>query len=135
VNDPVEALLQAASSALLRAAVLSFVAGMLWAALAAGAIYLGATRLKPRIARGRVWAEWRQRWPFWLLCPALGTAGSILSGEAISRLLTARSLYWIEHPAEILTICRLGGLCGYLLVLLVCVFGSMLKRRRRTRRG
>jgi hypothetical protein len=121
------------SGTLLRVAGLSLAAGLVWAALACMAIYLGSTRFKPVVSHGRVWAEWRRKWWLWGLSLILTAAGAFFTAHSICREFAFRDLYWLGRAADIITIARLGSGSGYLLMLALVVIGSLIVRRRASR--
>jgi hypothetical protein len=133
--DPVGLFLRAAGETLLRVAALSLLAGLGWALLSAMLIYGGATRARPRVAPGRVWAEWRRRPFLWAGSLALGAAGTAWTAHSLCRELARRDLYWIGRADELYRIGWLGGLSGYLLgLLLLTVIGLAARRGARRRR-
>jgi hypothetical protein len=115
---------------LIQVAGLCFLAGMGWALLAAGIIYLGSTLLSPRIPRGRIWQDWRSRRMVWGVSIILTAPAAALSAEQISRPLVSPTLHWLFKRQDLLLIGITGSLCGYLFVLLVFVTAALLARRR-----
>jgi hypothetical protein len=119
---------------LLRAALLGVLAGLLLALVAMTAIYLYARYSRPRIERGRVWADWRKR-PFLWTFSLLITAGAVVPlCDQLVRPMVMRDLYWVPRLETVLTIARLGGGSGYLLALFIAVLVAALARRRVQRR-
>lgn len=135
MTDPVGALLQAAANNLMRVAALSFLSGALWAGLAAVVIYLGATRLPPKVAPGRVWAEWRRKRMLWGGALLLAAVATYFSSEQWVRRFALHDLYWLGRLEEIFQIGRLGGACGYMAALLLVVTASLARRRGPRRRA
>jgi hypothetical protein len=117
---------------LLLTAGLSLLAGAAWAVLAAGLIYGGSRFLPPRLPQGSVWSEWRRKRMIWGLAPVLTGIGAYLTGEGISRGIGLRDLFWLTHAETIVWLGRLGGLFGYLLVLLAMVLVALRARRRKS---
>lgn len=115
---------------LLKASWLCVSAGFAWALLAAAAIYLASTRFSPKIAHGRVWADWRRKRMVWGGALVLSAVGALLTAEGVVRGVTAHDLYWQVRASDLLMICRLGALTGFLTVLLLATLGSMILRRR-----
>jgi hypothetical protein len=114
---------------LLRVAGLTVLAGLVWAGFASLVIYFAARHLPPRVRYGRVWAEWRRKWPLWALTLLLCAGGAWFTGESLVREIALRDLYWITRRAEVVTIGRLGGLFGFLLGLFLAVLVGILGRR------
>jgi len=106
---------------LLKVALLCLASGALWSAAAASAIYLGATLLPPKIRPGQVWVEWRRRRVLWGMSLLAGLFTTWWAADLIGHRVGLVDLYWLTRRDEILWIGRLGGLCGYLLVLLLVV--------------
>lgn len=103
--------------------------GVLLALLGVLGIYLGSTRLPPRLHPRHVWTEWRRKRMVWGLCLMLSMLGAWLITEQYARQAGLRDLYWLTRSEDLLTICRLAGGTGYLLTLLVVVVGALLTRR------
>ncbi len=118
----------APSKTLALVAVLSVLAGVLWGLLAGIGIYAGSVFVRPRLPRGRVWAEWRRKRFLWGGCLALGGTLAVLSADAIFRNVGLRDLYWLGRPETLGRIAWLGGLVGYLLALFVLVAAATIHR-------
>lgn len=115
---------------LLRAALLGVLAGLLLALVAMAAIYLYARFSRPRVERGRVWADWRKRsflWAFSLLITAVAVVPLV---DQLVRPMVMRDLYWVPRIGTVLMIARLGGGSGYLLALFVATLGAAIYRRK-----
>jgi hypothetical protein len=115
---------------LLRAALLSVLAGLLLALMAMAAIYLYARYSRPRIERGRVWADWRKRPFLWTLSLLMTAAAVVPLCDMLVRPLVMRDLYWLPRIGTVLAISRLGAASGYLLALFVAVSAAALVRRK-----
>ncbi len=124
---------------LLRTALGCFLAGTGWGILSALAIYLGATRVSPRIPTGEVWRRWRERRVLWMLALVLGLVAAWGTSEQIIARYGLRDLFWLTQPAELIQAGRLGAGFGFLLVLtiltVVPVAGSLKRRRQSARAG
>jgi MFS family permease len=106
-------------------------AGAAWAAAGAASIYLGSTRLSPRIRPGEVWRQWERRRTLWAGGIILSLLGAYLGAEPLGTALGSRDLYWRTRVAEMLLVARLGSLIGYLLVMLVLIAAPLVLRRMR----
>lgn len=117
---------------LIKVSLLCFLTGVGFALLAALVIFLGSTRIEPRVHPSRVWADWRLHRMVWALGVVLPLVGLYLVAERICRSVGLRDLYWwVAQPQDILLIGRTGAASGYLLVVAILVFLS----RRRARTG
>jgi hypothetical protein len=115
---------------LLRVAAMSVLTGALCAGLAALAIYLGSTRLPPRVPPNRVWQEWRSKRMVWSLSLVLAALGAALTADGLTHHLAEHDLYWLNRPGDLLRIAWAGVGTGYLLLLLGCVAIGLMKQRR-----
>ncbi len=115
---------------LLRAALLGVLAGLLLALMAMAAIYLYARYSRPRIERGRVWAEWRKRPFLWSLTLLITAAAVVPLVDQLVQPMAMRDLYWVPRIGTVMTIARLGGASGYVLALFVATLGAAIARRR-----
>lgn len=120
---------------LLRAALLGVLAGLLLALVAMTAIYLYARFSRPRIERGRVWADWRKRPFLWTFSLLLTAAAVIPLCDQIVRPMVMRDLYWVPRLETVMAIARLGGGSGYLLALFVAALGAAIVRNGALRRA
>ncbi len=118
---------------LVRVAALVTAAGMLWAMVAVSLIYLGSTRLEPRIPQGQIWARWRERRILWGASLILTFSATLLTADAIWRQVAYPDLYWQARVGEITMIAMTGAAAAYLLVLLLFVLAPLLHRARRGR--
>ena len=105
--------------------------GIAWAVVAALLIYAGATWLPPRIARGRVWAEWRRKRMIWGVSLMLTTIAAVLLSELVASRIGMVDLYWMVRQPALLWIARLAGTCGYLLQMFLMVTAAVIARKRR----
>ena len=115
---------------LLRAAMLGVLAGLLLAFVAMTAIYLYARFSRPRVERGRVWADWRKRPFLWTLSLLMTAAAVVPLVDQLVRPLVMRDLYWVPRLETVLTIARLGGGSGYVLALFLATLGAAILRGR-----
>ena len=113
---------------------LAFSAGVGWAVLAVIGIYLGSTRISPRLSRAMIWPEWRRKRMIWAGCLILTSLAALLSGEWIGRHFGLRDLFWIVKSDRMMAISRLGSMSGYVFFLGIVVVGSYLSRRQRKTR-
>jgi hypothetical protein len=109
---------------------LAFSAGVVWAVLAVAWIYLGSTRIPPRLSRSMIWREWRRKRMVWASALVLTSLGALLSGEWVGRHFGLRDLFWIVKSGRLMTITRLGTMAGYVFFLGFVVLGSYLSRQR-----
>ncbi len=110
---------------LIKVSLLCFLAGIGFAILAALVIYLGSTRLEPRVHPSRIWPDWRLHRMLWALAVVLPLVGLYLTTEHLCRTIGLRDLYWwVAQPQDLYWIGRTGAASGYLLVLAVLVFRS-----------
>jgi hypothetical protein len=115
---------------LLRAALLGVLAGLLLALTAMTAIYLYARYSRPRVERGRVWADWRRRPFLWTFSLLLTAAAVVPLCDQLVRPVVMRDLYWVPRITTVIGIARLGGGSGYLLALFVAALGAAIVRQR-----
>lgn len=115
---------------LVKVATLVFVAGVLWALTAAGLIYLGSTRIQPRILPQQVWVRWRERRILWGASLILTLAATLLTADAVCRQVALPDLYWQPKAGEILLIAWTGSTAGYLTVLFAFVLLALARRAR-----
>lgn len=119
---------------LLKVALFCLLAGVVWSVLGAAAIFLGSTRIAPRIPPGQIWAEWRRRRVLWVGSLLLTLIGAFLTAEQVYRRVGLVDLYWITKRSTLEWIARLGVSCGYLLVVFILVMGVLLARSSPRRR-
>ncbi len=115
---------------LLQTSVLCFAAGVGWALLAVLAIWLGSTRLSPRVPQGQVWALWRRRRTLWFLAILMGGIAAWLTADQVIQRIALRELFWISRPGIVLSAGRLGAGTGYLLVLGIATLVPAVRRAR-----
>lgn len=106
---------------------------MLWAVFAVILIYLGSTRLEPRIPPGQIWVRWRERRILWGASLILTFSAALLTADAIWRKVAYPDLFWQSRVGEITMIAMTGAAAAYLLVLLFFVLIPLLHRNRRRR--
>ena len=114
-----------------RVIVASALNGIAWAVVAALLVYAGSTWLPPRIARGRVWAEWRRKRMIWGVSLMLTTIAAVLLSELVASRIGMVDLYWMVRQPALLWIARLAGTCGYLLLMFLMVTAAVIARKRR----
>jgi hypothetical protein len=115
---------------LIRATLLCLLAGVGWGMLATLIVYVGSTRIEPRVHPSRIWADWRLHRMIWALGVIIPTCAVMLSSDWLFREVGMKDLYWVGRRADLLLMCRLAGVTGYLLMLLIVVVVPLLKRRR-----
>jgi hypothetical protein len=104
--------------------------GIAWAVVAALLIYAGSTWLPPRIARGRVWAEWRRKRMIWGASVMLTAIAAVLLSELVAARIGMVDLYWMARQPALFWIARLAGTCGYLLLMFLMVTTALINRKR-----
>ena len=115
---------------LLRAALLGVLAGLLLALVAMAAIYLYARYSRPRIERGRVWADWRKRPFLWTFSLLMTAAAVVPLCDLLVRPMVMRDLFWLPKLSTVLNIARLGAGSGYLLALFVAALSAAIAKGR-----
>jgi len=115
---------------LLKVALYSCLAGMGCGLLAALLIYTGSRGIRPSIARGRIWADWRRRRMVWALSLSLCAYTAWLAADTICRMVALRDLYWLNMSQRIFPISWAGGLFGYSLALAGFVAAALLAKRK-----
>jgi hypothetical protein len=118
---------------LIRATMLCLLAGIGWAVLSAMIVYLGSTRIEPRVHVTRIWADWRLHRMVWGLAVVVPLCCVFLTAEWIFREVGLRDLYWLGRRADLALMCRLAALTGFLLVALFLVVAGMLYRGKEPR--
>ncbi len=117
---------------LLKVSLLCLLAGMGWAILGAMIVYVGSTRIEPRVHPSRIWADWqlhRMLWALAVVGPALGT---FFSADAICKNIGMKDLYWwVSRPGDLYLICRLGAATGLLLTFFLLTYFSLRRAQRK----